>query len=73
MDALARGQGSRFKIISRTPSYHGSTLRALAVTGVRCRQAACARMLRRMPKIPAPLTYRPPEGMDGAAMRLAMR
>ena len=31
--ALATGQDSRRKVISRSPSYHGCTLGALAVTG----------------------------------------
>jgi adenosylmethionine-8-amino-7-oxononanoate aminotransferase len=70
MDALARGQGSRFKIISRTPSYHGSTFGALAVTGDPVSTGRMRPLLREMPKIPAPLTYRPPEGMDGAAYAL---
>ena len=32
--ALTQGQGSRWKVISRFPSYHGCTLGALALTGV---------------------------------------
>jgi adenosylmethionine-8-amino-7-oxononanoate aminotransferase len=67
MHALARGQGSRFKVISRTPSYHGSTLGALALTGDPVSTGRMRPMLREMPKIPAPLSYRPPDGMDGAA------
>ena len=66
MHALARGQGSRFKVISRMPSYHGSTLGALALTGDPVSTGRMRPMLREMPKIPAPLTYRPPDGMDGA-------
>ena len=31
--AVAAGQPSRWKVISRFPSYHGSTLGALAITG----------------------------------------
>jgi adenosylmethionine-8-amino-7-oxononanoate aminotransferase len=70
MDALARGQASRCKVISRTPSYHGSTFGALAVTGDPVSTGRMRPMLREMPKIPAPLTYRPPEGMDGASYAL---
>ena len=66
MHALARGQGSRFKVISRMPSYHGSTLGALALTGDPVSTGRMRPMLREMPKIPAPLTYRPPDGMSGA-------
>ena len=32
--ALTQGQGSRWKVISRFPSYHGCTLGALALNGV---------------------------------------
>jgi adenosylmethionine-8-amino-7-oxononanoate aminotransferase len=31
--AVTTGQGSRWKVISRSPSYHGCTLGALALTG----------------------------------------
>src|SRR5210317_2271262 len=31
--AVAKGQGHRWKVISRFPAYHGSTLGALALTG----------------------------------------
>ncbi len=31
--AIASGQDARWKVISRTPSYHGATLGALALTG----------------------------------------
>ncbi|MGP6088395.1 aminotransferase family protein [Antarctobacter jejuensis] len=55
--ALATGQGSRWKIISRTPSYHGCTLGALATTGYTPLTAPFAPMLRDMPKIPAPRAY----------------
>jgi adenosylmethionine-8-amino-7-oxononanoate aminotransferase len=67
MHALACGQGSRFKVISRAPSYHGSTLGALALTGDPVSTGRMRPMMREMPKVPAPLTYRPPEGMDGAS------
>jgi adenosylmethionine-8-amino-7-oxononanoate aminotransferase len=67
MYALARGEGSRCKVVSRMPSYHGSTFGALALTGDPVSVGRMRPMLREMPKIPAPLTYRPPPGMDGAA------
>ncbi|QYX58133.1 aspartate aminotransferase family protein [Roseovarius sp. SCSIO 43702] len=55
--ALARGEAQRFKIISRHPSYHGSTLGALAVTGYAPLSAPFDPMMRAMPKVPAPRAY----------------
>ncbi len=55
--AVATGQGKRWKVISRFPSYHGSTLGALALTGYGPLVDAFQPMLRDMPKIPAPLCY----------------
>jgi len=55
--ALAIGEGSRWKVISRYPSYHGSTLGALAVTGYDPLTEPFAPMLRQMPQIPAPRAY----------------
>lgn len=55
--AIARGQAQRWKVISRFPSYHGSTLGALALTGMSLMSAPFAPMLREMPKIPAPTCY----------------
>ncbi|TQM93923.1 aspartate aminotransferase family protein [Roseinatronobacter monicus] len=60
--ALAVGQGKRWKIISRTPSYHGCTLGALAITGYAPLTAPFALMMREMPKIPAPRAYL--DGLD---------
>ncbi|WP_371732324.1 aspartate aminotransferase family protein [Ruegeria sp. HKCCA6837] len=55
--ALADGQGSRWKVISRFPSYHGSTLGALAITGYGPLTNAFAPLFKEMPKIPAPTCY----------------
>ncbi len=55
--AVTTGQDSRWKVISRTPSYHGSTLGALALTGYAPLSAPFAPMMREMPKIPAPRAY----------------
>ncbi|MBK8457145.1 MAG: aspartate aminotransferase family protein [Phyllobacteriaceae bacterium] len=55
--AVAKGEAQRWKVISRFPSYHGSTLGALAVTGMSMMSAPFAPMLREMPKIPAPTAY----------------
>jgi adenosylmethionine-8-amino-7-oxononanoate aminotransferase len=55
--AIAKGQGSRWRVISRNPSYHGSTLGALAVTGYRPLTDPFLPMMQRMPNIPAPRCY----------------
>ncbi len=62
--ALARGETGRWKVISRTPSYHGATLGALALTGYAPLTEPFAPMLRAMPKIPAPRAYL--DGLDPA-------
>lgn len=60
--AVATGQERRWKVISRTPSYHGSTLGALACTGYAPLTDPFTPMLREMPKIPAPRAYL--DGLD---------
>lgn len=55
--AIARGEGSRWQVISRNPSYHGSTLGALALTGYRPLTDPFMPMMQRMPSIPAPRCY----------------
>jgi adenosylmethionine-8-amino-7-oxononanoate aminotransferase len=60
--AIAIGEGQRWKIISRQPSYHGCTLGALAVTGYTPLTAPFEPMMRSMPKIPAPRAYL--DGLD---------
>ncbi|MEX5729813.1 adenosylmethionine-8-amino-7-oxononanoate aminotransferase [Rhodovulum iodosum] len=60
--AVATGQGQRWKVISRTPSYHGCTLGALAITGYAPLTAPFDPMMRPMPKIPAPRAYL--DGLD---------
>jgi adenosylmethionine-8-amino-7-oxononanoate aminotransferase len=55
--AVAMGQASRWKVISRYPSYHGATLGALAVTGMASMTAPFSPMLREMPRISAPTCY----------------
>nr|WP_245224497.1 aspartate aminotransferase family protein [Ruegeria sp. HKCCE4150] len=55
--AVADGQASRWKVISRFPSYHGSTLGALAITGYGPLTNAFAPLFKEMPKIPAPTCY----------------
>ena len=60
--ALAIGEAQRWKVISRYPSYHGSTLGALALTGYTPMTAPFDPMMRAMPKIPAPRAYL--DGLD---------
>lgn len=66
--ALATGQAQRYRIISRFPSYHGSTLGALGVTGTTPFTAPYAPMIVEMPKIPAPTCY-----LDRDALSMAER
>lgn len=65
--AVARGEASRWKVISRVPSYHGSTLAVLGITGDDDFRAPFTPMIVAHPKVPAPLSYRPPEGLDAEA------
>lgn len=55
--AIAVGEGSRWKVISRFPSYHGSTFGALAVTGYDALKKPFLPMIRDMPHIKAPTAY----------------
>jgi adenosylmethionine-8-amino-7-oxononanoate aminotransferase len=55
--AITQGQASRWKVISRFPSYHGCTLGALALTGYDPLARPFDPMMHDMPKIPAPTTY----------------
>ena len=55
--AVAKGEASRWKVISRFPSYHGSTLGALALTGMSLMSAPFSPMMTEMPKVPAPTCY----------------
>lgn len=60
--ALAIGEGARWKVISRAPSYHGCTLGALAITSYAPLTDPFAPMMQAMPKIPAPRAYL--DGLD---------
>jgi len=53
-----RGEGSRYLFISRVPSYHGSTLGALALTSYASLEIPFRPMIQTYPKIPAPYCYR---------------
>ena len=72
--AVAVGETSRWKVISRFPSYHGSTLGALALTGMATMTGPFAPMMREMPKIPAPdLLSRPRRPAATTSAACAMR
>jgi len=60
--AVVTGQPQRTKVISRNPSYHGSTLGAVAVTGDTSTHALYGPMVTDQPKVAAPLSYRLPAG-----------
>ncbi len=60
--AIAIGESRRWKVISRSPSYHGCTLGALALTGYTPLTAPFEPMMQMMPKIPAPRAYL--DGLD---------
>ncbi len=60
--AITQGQATRWKVLSRNPSYHGSTLGTIAISGDPVSEANFGPMTRLMPKVPAPFTYRLPEG-----------
>ncbi|HEY5598901.1 MAG TPA: aminotransferase class III-fold pyridoxal phosphate-dependent enzyme [Kiloniellales bacterium] len=60
--AVAKGEAQRRTIIARDPSYHGATLGALAVSGDPVSDAMFGPLMRIMPKVPAPFTYRVPAG-----------
>jgi len=55
--AVATGAQSRWKVISRFPSYHGCTLGALALTGYDPLTGPFEPMMKSMPKIPTPTCY----------------
>ena len=62
--ALATGQPERWKVVTRMPSYHGSTLGALSITGYDPLTEPFAPMMRAMPRVPAPRAYL--DGLDPA-------
>ena len=62
--AFARGQTTRWKVIGRIPSFHGSTLGASCVSGDPQHDEIYGALMPKMPKVPAPLQYRVPTGFD---------
>jgi len=55
-----KGAKSKWKIISRTPSYHGNTLATLSLSGREHYRAVYGPMLTNYPRISAPDPYRNP-------------
>jgi adenosylmethionine-8-amino-7-oxononanoate aminotransferase len=68
---VANGEGSRHLFISRTPSYHGSTLGALALTSYAPLEIPFRPMFQAYPKIPAPYCYRCAYGLSYPGCKLA--
>ena len=62
--ALATNRNNKWKVISRFPSYHGSTLGALSITGMTPMSQPFEPMMREMPKIPAPTCYLDHDELD---------
>jgi adenosylmethionine-8-amino-7-oxononanoate aminotransferase len=57
---LESGRPGKWKVISRTPSYHGNTLAALALSGREHYRRIYGPLLLDFPRIPGPDTYRHP-------------
>lgn len=75
--AVATGAPERTRVISLTPSYHGSTLATIGWSGDENAPAVWGPLAVFGDKVPAPLSYRPPfgvtseEGALGAAAALS--
>jgi len=54
------GRTTKWKVVSRVPSYHGNTLAALALSGREHYRALYGPLLTPFPRIPAPDPYRHP-------------
>lgn len=66
----ACGQAQKTKIIARTPSYHGTTLGALAVSGHESRRFGLDHALPPIPDVPAPYPLRCPDAdVSGYCLR----
>jgi adenosylmethionine-8-amino-7-oxononanoate aminotransferase len=61
--AWANGEKERTKLFSLMPSYHGGTVAALALSGDEAVEPIYKDMAVMPERIPAPLSYRPPEGL----------
>ena len=70
--ALARGEPGRYKVISRNPSYHGSTRTTMSAVGRPGLRALPGGLPAGHP-CRAPSSYRPPEGLSAGEHTHAMR
>ncbi|MEW5424631.1 aspartate aminotransferase family protein [Amorphus sp. 3PC139-8] len=61
---VADGQSSRWKVLGRNPGYHGGSLGAGSVTGDPETDAMFGPVMKIMPRVPAPFTYRLPDNHD---------
>ncbi len=64
----AAGRSERVKVISRTPSYHGTTLAMAAISGHAARKRGLTGFLVENPKCPAPYPLRAPAGVPDAEL-----
>jgi adenosylmethionine-8-amino-7-oxononanoate aminotransferase len=73
--SVAKGEVNRTIVLARNPSYHGATLGAAAVTGDPQSDDVFEPIMRIMPKVPAPFSYRRPEGtsVEDHALNCAKR
>ena len=69
----ACGRGRKTKIIGRTPSYHGTTLAALAVSGHESRRYGLDHVLPPTPEVPAPYALRCPDADVGGFCLRALK
>lgn len=67
----SKGEGSRHLFISRSPSYHGSTLGALGITSYSPLENPFRPITKTHPKIPAPSCYRCHYGLNRSTCGLA--
>lgn len=65
--AVVSGQQSRWKVIARNPSFHGTSVGAMAVTGDPVTGAVYGDIAKLMPLVPAPFRYRVPPNHDEAS------
>jgi adenosylmethionine-8-amino-7-oxononanoate aminotransferase len=66
LHAVATGAASRYKVISRHPAFHGSTLACQGLSEDP-QNSPLAPMLPHWPKVPVPFSYRPAAGLDAEA------
>jgi len=71
---VERGRAGKWRVISRRPSYHGNTLTALSLSGREAYRQIFGPLLTDFPRIPAPDSYRDPDGpgSTGEALEAAI-